>query len=363
MSATASPRRFRWATAATVAVLVAVLAIFWRYPGAELVVFHAVWVGLAVLNLRTESPRLHSWVLVGVVTALAVVTALEDVLSGDEGLEILILIVIDLIAFAALVWLAGQHRRAVAIERGAALAEHTRNDRQRAFFANASHALRTPITIARGHAEMALRDTVNPAVKLDLVVVLDELDRLTRATERILKLSVVGSRDHPRMHRVDVDALIRATIERWRPTAPRRWEATGCGGCWVFGDLEELTEALDALIDNSLQATAPGGRINLRSQLEGQTVTVSIDDDGTGIADADPAHLFDPFQQGRRQGQMPRGTGLGLAIVRAIARAHGGDAAIESTPGAGTTVRLTFPSAPAPRPRASNGPEPVTTSS
>lgn len=361
MWATGSRHRHVWATAVSLAVLGAVLAILWQYPEAELVVFHAVWIGLAIITLRAPSPPLHSWMLVSFVTVLATVIEIDDVREGHEGSEILVLLVIDLIAFIILVWLADQHRRAIAFERNAAIVEQDRSARQRAFFANASHALRTPITVARGHAEMALHDTAKPAVKLDVMVVLDELDRLTRATDRILKLSVAGEIDGRRQHTVDVDDLVTSTIGRWRPTARRTWVAElGSGGAEVLGHLEDLTEALDALVDNAVQATDPDGSINVRSQLEGETVVLSVTDDGAGIGDADPEHLFDPFQQGPRTRQSQGGTGLGLAIVRAIAQAHDGDATMESTAGA-TTVRITLPrlaKRPAP---SNNGPTPVTT--
>ena len=229
--ATASRRRVPLATAASVVVLAAVLVTLWRYPSMELVAFQAVWLGLAVIALRTPSPRLQSWAPVGVVTVLAVIIEVNDVRSGSEGLESLFEILLDLVAFIALVMLARRHRRALATEHEAAVSEQNRGNRQRAFFANASHALRTPITVARGHAEMALHESPSPSVKADVEVVLDELERLARATERILRLSLAEEIDPQRKQQVDVDELVRSTIERWRPAAPRRWSGeTRCAG-------------------------------------------------------------------------------------------------------------------------------------
>ncbi len=348
VSATESRRNLAWATAATLAVLAAVLATLWQYPSAELVVFHAVWIGLAVIALRTPPPRFQSWVLVGFVTVLAAVIEIDDVRSGDEGKEVLIELVLDLLAFVALVVLARRHRRALAAEHDAAIAELRRNERQRAFFANASHGLRTPITVARGHAELALEEAASPAVEVDMRVVLEELDRLTRATDRILRLSVAGEIDPQRLEPVDVDELITSTVERWRPTAPRTWLADArSDGCRLMADPEALTEALDAMIENALAATYPGGAISARSEINGDTVVLSVIDDGHGVDGVEPEQLFDAFQQGPyRPRHAPSGTGLGLSIVRAIALAHGGDAAMHTTPYNGTTVSIVLPCNP-----------------
>ncbi len=325
-------------------MLVAVLVMLWRYPSTELVVFHSAWIGLAVVALRAPSPRAHSWALVGVVTGLALVIEINDVRAGTEGVESIVEIALDLVAFLTLVYLARRHRRALEAEHDAAVAEHRHNERQRAFFANASHALRTPITIARGHAELALKETMSPIARADVGVILEELDRLTVASYRILKMSVTDRLD-PQSHRpVEVDALVRSTVERWRPAAPRVWTAQPkCGGITILADVGALTEALDALIDNAVAATSPGSAITVCGQMDGRMVVLSVADDGLGIA-GDPEDQFDAFERGpRRCSQASGGTGLGLSIVRTIARSHGGDAAIASTPGQGTTVRLTIP--------------------
>ena len=118
-------------------------------------------------------------------------------------METLVELFLDVPAFVALVVLARRQGRVLAAERESAAIDQRRHERQRAFFANASHALRTPITIARGHTEMAMRSTTDPNVKADLSVALEELDRLTRATERNIRLSVVGELDAQSVHPVD----------------------------------------------------------------------------------------------------------------------------------------------------------------
>jgi cell cycle sensor histidine kinase DivJ len=98
------------------------------------------------------------------------------------------------------------------------------------------------------------------------------------------------------------------------------------------------------LIDNAVGATWPGGAIAICSHLDNDMVVFSVVDDGLGVDGLDTEHLFDAFERGpRRSWQTAGGTGLGLAIVRAIAAAHGGEATMHSSPGLGTTVRITVP--------------------
>ncbi len=349
MSATESRRRYPWgATAATLAVLVAVSVTLWRYPSTELVVFHCVWIGLAMVALRAPSPRLQSWVLVGFVTGLATIIEVQDVRKGNEGLEGLVELPLDLVAFVGLVYLARRHRHALAAEHDAAVTEHRINENQRAFFANASHGLRTPITVARGHAQLVLQDATDPSTRADVAVILDELERLTKATDRILKLSVANQLNPQHQQQVEVDALIRSTVERWRPAAPRQWSGEpNCPGLTIRAERESLTEAIDALIDNAVAATAPGGAITVGSQIVDGMVVLSVTDDGPGVEAIDTERLFEPFARGpRRAAQAAGGTGLGLAIVRAVAASHGGEATMRTTPGRGTTVSITIPCPP-----------------
>ncbi len=195
-------------------------------------------------------------------------------------------------------------------------------------------------------------------------MILEELERLTKATDRILKLSVAGELDPQRHQPVEVDELVRSTVERWRPAASRMWSAEpDCAGLTILADREALTEALDALIDNALAATWPGGAITVGDHIEGDMVVLSVTDDGRGVEGIDIDHLFDAFERGpRRASQAAGGTGLGLAIVRAIAEAHGGQATMHSTPGLGTTVTIALPlKAGTAHRHTTNGSEPVTT--
>ncbi len=280
------------------------------------------------------------------VGGLAVVVEVDDLRNHYEVVDTLIELFLDVPAFVALVVFARRQGRILAAEKENTVSEQSRHERQRAFFANAAHALRTPITIARGHTELAMQNTSDPGVKADLMVALEELDRLTRAAERNLRLSVVGEVDHHSFRRVDAGEVVRTTVERWKPTAQRAWSADvrGESGDLLLADPEQLTEALDALIENALLATTSGDAIVVRSEVHADAVVLSVIDDGYGVEDVDTQQIFEPFEQGpRHSADASRGTGLGLAVVRAIAVAHGGYAEMESNAGPGTTVRIVLP--------------------
>ena len=362
--ATASPRKILQTAAVALVALGIAAATLWRSPGAELVLFHAVWIALALGAMRTSSGRLRVWAFVGFVVGLAIVVWVDDLRNHYEVQDTLFELLLDLPAFLAVVVMARRQQHNLAATQRAAEAELHRSERQRAFFANASHALRTPITIARGHTEMALQATADPAVRADLGVVLDELDRLNSAAERNLRLSVAGEVNPQLQRPVDVHDLVRTTVERWAPTARRAWSAETRGeACVMLADPEQLTEALDALIENALLATTSTGSIVVRSEVDANSIVLSVIDDGCGVDGIDPNQLFEPFEQGpRRSTQTAGGTGLGLAVVRAIAIAHGGDAEMESVPGAGATVRMIMPRSTKGRPRQqSDGHNPVVT--
>jgi len=113
-------------------------------------------------------------------------------------------------------------------------------------------------------------------------------------------------------------------------------------------DIELFERAVANLVDNALKFCAAGGHIVLSVRRVGDTVQVSVTDDGAGIAAAELPHLFDRFYQSR-QSVAPAtgegGKGLGLAIVKRIAELHGGSVAVHSQPGHGTTATLSLPAA------------------
>jgi two-component system OmpR family sensor kinase len=231
---------------------------------------------------------------------------------------------------------------ALATENAAAL------ERQKVFLSDVSHEMLTPITIARGsldvlrHTGAWSREETEEAHE----VVAGELARMTRLLQRLLLLERAAAPDLVVPVATDVDALLEEVHARWAPVVVFADFVLTRGAVGALLDRDEIVLALDALLENAVQHTEPGGRIELRSSAHEGSVLIEVADTGVGIAAEKLPHVFERFyrvdgSRNRREG----GAGLGLAIVDAIAHAHGGSAAIQSTPGVGTIVTLAVPRA------------------
>jgi len=345
VSGTDSPPRrwveFAWAVFAALNVLVIL-----RVAELETIPFHLIWVSLTIVyGYRVWSGRTTTLVLaaVSIVTGAALALA---VTRSERGYEELAEVPLMAAMFVAMVWHARRRQAAVEEARRMAETEHHLREHQRTFVRDASHELRTPITIALGHAELLRSTVTEPQAVRDADVVLDELGRLSRLSERLLLLAAAEDGGLLTLDRVDPGSLVEETLRRWAPTAPRRWASRVQveRGARVSADADRLRDALDALVENALHATSEGQAITLGAHARGRDVILEVADEGIGIEPERLPSLFESFVRA----DAPRtreagGTGLGLSIVRAIAVAHGGEVQAESAPGVGTTIRIVLP--------------------
>lgn len=309
----------------------------------ETVPFHFVWVSLTIVyGFRVWRPWPTATVLSGVVLVSGVALvgmSMDSQVSPAELTEVPLMSAM----FVAMVW----HAR----RRQAALEDLRRvTERERDFVRDASHELRTPITIARGHAELIRAAVIGEQTAADAEIVLDELSRLERVAERLLLLAAVEHPDFLRRALIDVDALVIETGRRWSASAPRAWRVDADAGGVVPADGERLSYALDALIENAVKFTRNGGAIAIRAWHAGDAAMIEVRDDGPGIASEQSDRIFERFARadGANGGG---GTGLGLPIVKAIVEAHGGSIALESPLGQGASLRMRLPGF---RPRAAH---------
>jgi signal transduction histidine kinase len=301
----------------------------------ETIPFHFIWVSLALLYC------VRPWRVAATLTVLAIVSivsgvALASVVMGkgagyDEMTEVPLMASMYLV----IVWHARRWQQATEERRRSV-------ERERNFVRDASHTLRTPVTVALGHAELA-RSGENGQRSDDIDIVIDELKRISTISDRLLLLASASAPHFLERQVVDIGHLVRTCATRWTGTAPRDWRLNVAAEGTIVGDEERLALALDCLVENALKATDQGDAISLSCRAAGEIVWLEVSDSGVGIAREEHARIFERFSRANgSNGRGSGGTGLGLAIVRTIADAHGGSVAVRSEPGSGATFRVTL---------------------
>jgi signal transduction histidine kinase len=318
------------------------VAIF-AAAGWETIPFHFIWISFTVVyGFRTWAPR-PTLLVLGVVMATTAAAIGHDVARGSEPAAELTEVPLMAAMFVAMVWharrklTAEQESRRFGEENARLLAT------QRRFLQDASHQLRTPITIALGHAELLADGLTGYQETHDIEVVLGELNRLRRIAERLLVIAAAEGPEFLQTEAVELDGFTMEILRRWQPTADRRWQLGRLDKVTVQADRERLGLAVDALLENAVRHTASGDVIKLSVVAVGYGLPVRliVADTGQGIPAELLRHVFDRFRSG--DSGPSRGTGLGLALVTAVARAHGGDVLAQSTPGQGSEFELLLP--------------------
>jgi signal transduction histidine kinase len=212
---------------------------------------------------------------------------------------------------------------------------------QRSFVSDASHELRTPITIVRGHLELLGDDPDERRETVALVT--DELDRMSRFVDDLLLLARVERDDFLRVAEVELGALTDELLDKAVALGARRWELERRAEAVVVADRQRLTQAIMGLAQNAVQHTREGDRIWIGSAADGHEVSLWVRDSGPGIPRADQERIFERFARASASRRRSEGAGLGLSIVRAIAEAHAGRVELVSRPGAGATFTIVLP--------------------
>ena len=323
---------------------VANLAAMALWPEWETVPFHFIWVSLTILyGFRVWRARPTLWALGAVVLTTGIVLY-HDHAIGAQPLDELTEVPLMASMFLAMVWHARRHLAAT--ERVRRVSEQNLRllDREHAFLQEASHELRTPITIAMGHAELIQGTQRDPVVAEDARVVVEELQRLGRLADRLLTLASVEQPGFLRLTRVDLVPLIVELAHRWSPT-PRRWRVESLDEAVVRADPDRLQLALDAIVENAVRHTGPEDSICFAMDRRAGRITISVADSGSGIAPSDLGRIFDRFSRAAASGPEARrqGSGLGLSIAKAVVEAQGGTIEAESRQGKGSTFRISLP--------------------
>jgi signal transduction histidine kinase len=340
------PNRVRWIDVAWVLFSLANLAAMLLVAEWETVPFHFIWVSLTLLygfRVWKTRPTLAVLAFVMVLTGAFIWIGVQrDETPLGELTEVPLMAAM----FLAMVWHARRRLTAMEETERVSMANLRLLEREQRFVQDASHELRTPITVALGHAELIQRSATDPTLADDAAVIADELMRLRRLTDRLLLLA--GSEDPEFLYpaAVDLETIVMDAVRRWTAT-PRRWLLGAAEEATVIADADRLEVALDALIENAVNHTREQDTIEVAIHRRDSRAVISVRDTGAGIPAADLDHIFDRFARADRgRSRNTGGSGLGLSIVKAIVDAHAGEVRVTSEVGVGTTFEILLPLSP-----------------
>jgi heavy metal sensor kinase len=222
----------------------------------------------------------------------------------------------------------------------------------RTFTADASHELKTPLTVLRAGIEGAITHPKTPPEVLEVLEeTLIETKRMSEMVDSLLMLARADEGRAP-LHLETVD--LRELLEEVAETANILSEQSGvqvsvdvpAPGLVAPVDRMRVRQLLMNLLTNAIKYTPAGGTVTINSARADGGIVITVQDSGIGIAAGDLPHVFDRFWRAdaarSRTGHRP-GAGLGLAISKWIAEAHGGSISVQSRPSRGTTFTVTLP--------------------
>ena len=218
---------------------------------------------------------------------------------------------------------------------------------ERQFTSDASHELRTPITVILAECDRARRKCETKEDFLQSIAVIEEQGQhMSRLVQELLGLTRLqqGTTRYP-LQRADVSGFVTACCEEFLPADDR--------GITLTTDIQPevqatfnpslLQRAVYNLLQNAYKYGKPGGHITVTLREAGHGAALSVADDGIGIAPEDQEKIWQRFWQADPSRSEDGGSGLGLSMVQEIAAFHGGRATVDSTPGQGSTFTITLP--------------------
>lgn len=220
----------------------------------------------------------------------------------------------------------------------------------RNFVSNASHELKTPLTVIQGHVAAVSEGLAEDDVcQTSLRVVAQEAARLTQLVDNLLLLSKLEMPDFALDRRlVNLEAVVEDAILQMSDLAEQRSISLNLQResrlPRISADQARLKQVFINLLDNGIKYNREGGSVTVRLVADEKRVIARVIDTGEGIPAQDLPHIFEKlYRVERRRGRYVEGSGLGLSIVQHIVEQHGGAISVESQMGAGTTFTVTLP--------------------
>jgi signal transduction histidine kinase len=217
------------------------------------------------------------------------------------------------------------------------------------FISAVSHELKTPVALIKGYASTLRRTDADwdaATIKESLQVIEEESDRLAELIDNLLDASRAQAGNFKIAPvELDIDALVQRVMNKLRPQTRGHTLIADVPDDLplVFADELRITQVLNNLITNAIKYSA-GGEVRVSAQVSPGAVTISVHDQGPGIAPQDRAHLFERFyrSESATKKSVP-GTGLGLYLSRSIIRAHGGQIWLARSDESGSTFSFSLP--------------------
>jgi signal transduction histidine kinase len=313
------------------------------FPGSETVPYHLGWIALGlVYGLDTWPLRWATGAVVGYAVISGLVL-LDRAVRGEIAIEETTEIPLMGMLVILMIWHVNRRQDALAALDRLRLHERRHAERREHMARLISHEIKTTLTIAGGYLDLVLTQVRARATRDDLEVARDELHRLSRASERLLRMMRMQE-DHT-IEMVDVDALMRQTLERWSTVAEREWLLDARAG-WAECVPHRLRACFDTLIENSLRHTPPDGTIRLFGIRVHGHLCLGVADSGPGLSDEQlravnrqSLRLTDVPSEAQQHPQ----TGLGLSIVQEVVLQRGGRLAAGCSEEGGALLVIVFP--------------------
>lgn len=317
----------------------------WFFTGQETVPYHvgyatfALAFGLAPWTVVQTTVSLLAYTVIS--GAILLVRASAGVIAWEETAEIPLMLALVLL----MVWLVRRRQRALDDLTVAAARERVESHARELLTQRTSHEMRSPLTIARGYVEMLMARDPVPEERADLTIIQEELDRLTRVCERLVRS--MGLQGDPERTALDMDRILRHTVDRWSTVADRCWVTTA-SPLHLEASPERLRVCLDTLIENALRYTTTGDTIRVFAVSDpwGETVRVGVADSGPGLSDEQVAHVNCADQPGvdhpASRDDLSQ-TGLGLGLIMEVMSRRGGRLVAARAPEGGALLTMVIP--------------------
>lgn len=216
-------------------------------------------------------------------------------------------------------------------------------EQQETFVSNASHELKTPISIVKSYAQLMKRRGIDhPEVMIESIQAIDgEADRMQKLVEQMLLLAKSDT-EFPETP-VDLGKLCKETVHTFQGAYDRNIKLSlQAEDVTIVGNADQLQQVIYILIDNALKYSEDEVKLILtKTDMKAE---LSIQDKGEGISKSEQKHIFDRYYRlDKARSRETGGTGLGLAIAKSITEAHQGDLSVESIQGIGSVFKLSFP--------------------